>query len=89
MEAQNLSEQDRVTAQSSQNLVFPSGTAKVGANEYPVDLNTSPSLIRRLNDMPINTAGGAVIRVQDVAQVRDGFMPQENIVRQDGVLSKL
>jgi len=89
LEAQNLSEQDVVDALSSQNLVFPSGTAKVGANEYPVDLNTSPSLIARLNEMPIKTVAGAVIRVQDVAQVRDGFMPQANIVRQDGVRSTL
>jgi multidrug efflux pump subunit AcrB len=89
LEAQNLSEQDVVDALSSQNLVFPSGTAKVGANEYPVDLNTSPSLIHRLNQMPIKTVGGTVIRVQDVAQVRDGFMPQANIVRQDGVRSTL
>jgi len=89
LEAQNLSQQNVVDALSFQNLVFPSGTAKVGANEYPVDLNTSPSLIHRLNEMPIKTVGGAVIRVQDVAQVRDGFMPQANIVRQDGVRSTL
>jgi multidrug efflux pump subunit AcrB len=89
LEAENLSQQNVVDALSFQNLVFPSGTAKVGANEYPVDLNTSPSLIRRLNELPIKTVGGAVIRVQDVAQVRDGFMPQANIVRQDGVRSTL
>jgi multidrug efflux pump subunit AcrB len=89
LEAQNLSEQNVVDALSSQNLVFPSGTAKVGANEYPVDLNTSPVLINRLNQVPIKSVGGTVIRVQDVAQVRDGFMPQANIVRQDGVRSTL
>src|SRR5205807_9136644 len=33
--------------------------------------------------------GGTVITVSDVAQVRDGYMPQENIVRQDGVRSTL
>jgi multidrug efflux pump subunit AcrB len=89
LEAQNLSEQDVVDALSSQNLVFPSGTAKVGANEYPVDLNTSPSVINRLNDLPVKTIAGAVIRIQDVAQVRDGYFPQANIVRQDGVRSTL
>src|SRR6266545_1981548 len=40
LERQNLSAQDVVTAISAQNLVFPSGTAKVGVNEYPIDLNT-------------------------------------------------
>jgi len=89
LEAQNLSQQDVVNALVTQNLVFPSGTAKIGANEYPIDLNTSPRLIERLNNLPIKTLGGAVIRIQDVAQVRDGYMPQQNIVRQDGARSTL
>ncbi|HEU0038766.1 MAG TPA: efflux RND transporter permease subunit, partial [Verrucomicrobiae bacterium] len=81
---------DVVTALTTQNLVFPSGTAKIGANEYPIDLNTSPRLIERLNDVPIKTTSdGAVIRIHDVAQVRDGYMPQQNVVRQDGVRSTL
>src|SRR5437588_495814 len=33
--------------------------------------------------------GGTVIHISDVAQVRDGYFPQENIVRQDGVRSTL
>jgi len=89
LERQNLSAQDVVTAISAQNLVFPSGTAKIGANEYPIDLNTSPRLIPRLNDLPIKTVEGAVIRVRDVAQVRDGYTPQQNLVRQDGLRSVL
>jgi multidrug efflux pump subunit AcrB len=89
LEAQNLSQQDVVNALVTQNLVFPSGTAKIGANEYPIDLNTSPSLIDRLNDLPIKSLEGTVIRVHDVAQVRDGYMPQQNIVRQDGARSTL
>ena len=89
LERQNLSAQDVVTAISAQNLVFPSGTAKIGVNEYPIDLNTSPRLIARLNDLPIKTVEGAVIRVRDVAHVRDGYTPQQNLVRQDGLRSVL
>src|SRR5712671_2737968 len=89
LEAQNLSPQDVVNALTTQNLVFPSGSAKIGANEYPIDLNTSPRLLDRLNDLPIKTLDGAVIRVRDVAQVRDGYMPQQNVVRQDGVRSTM
>src|SRR5450631_1898145 len=55
LKAQNLSQSDVVNALTTQNLVFPSGTAKIGANEYPIDLNTSPNLINRLNDLPIKT----------------------------------
>ena len=89
LEAQNLSQQDVVNALSVENLVYPSGTAKIGANEYPVDLNTSLRLIERLNNLPIKSVGGTVIRVRDVAQVHDGYLPQENLVRQDGVRSSL
>jgi multidrug efflux pump subunit AcrB len=39
--------------------------------------------------LPIKTIDGAVIRVHDVAQVRDGYMPQQNVVRQDGIRSTL
>jgi len=89
LEAQNISELDVVNALTKENLVFPSGTAKIGANEYPIDLNTSPGLIDRLNEMPIKTVDNTVIRVHDVAQVRDGYMPQQNVVRQDGDRSTL
>src|SRR5208283_546849 len=78
LEAQNISELDVVNALTKENLVFPSGTAKIGANEYPIDLNTSPGLIDRLNEMPIKTLDNTVIRVHEVAQVRDGYMPQQN-----------
>jgi multidrug efflux pump subunit AcrB len=89
LEAQNLTEEDVATALTSQNLVYPSGTAKIGSYEYPIDLNTSLRLIDRLNDVPIKTVNGTVIYVRDVAQVHDGYMPQENMVRQDGVNSVL
>jgi multidrug efflux pump subunit AcrB len=89
LEAQNISEQAVADAISAQNLVYPSGTAKIGNNTYPIDLNTSPTLIDRLNDLPIKSVGGTVIRVRDVAQVRDGYYPQVNEVKQNGVHSTL
>jgi multidrug efflux pump subunit AcrB len=89
LEEQNISEAAVANAISSQNLVYPSGTAKIGNNEYPIDLNTSPTLIDRLNDLPIKSVGGTVIRVHDVAQVRDGYYPQDNVVKLNGVRSTL
>jgi multidrug efflux pump subunit AcrB len=78
-----------VTALSNGFLTYPSGTAKIRGKEVPIDLNVNPPRIDLLNDIPIKMVGGTVIRVGDVAQVRDGYMPQENIVRQDGVRSTL
>jgi multidrug efflux pump subunit AcrB len=89
LQAHNLSPQDVVAAISAQNLVLPSGTAKIGPTEFDITLNTSPKLLEELNDLPVKTVNGAVILVRDVAQVRDGYLPQQNIVRQDGVRSVL
>ena len=84
MQARNLAPADVVNAVNTQNLILPSGTAKFGSTEYSVKLNGSTSEISGLNDLPVRTAGGATIYLRDVAQVRDGFSPQTNVVRQDG-----
>jgi multidrug efflux pump subunit AcrB len=89
LEAKNLVAQDVVTAISNGSLTFPSGVAKIGGKEVPIDLNVSPSTIEPLNNLPVKNVGGTVIQVSDVAQVRDGYMPQQNIVHQDGVRSTL
>src|SRR6202008_3615084 len=89
LRAKNLSAQDVVNAISAQNLIFPSGTAKIGGTEFDIELNTSPKILDELNDLPIKTVHGATLYVRDVAQVRDGFQPQQNIVRKDGVRGAL
>jgi multidrug efflux pump subunit AcrB len=89
LEAKNLVESDVVTAISNGSLTYPSGTAKIGGKEVPIDLNVNPLRIDMLNNLPIKSVGGTVIHISDVAQVRDGYFPQENIVRQDGVRSTL
>src|ERR1700674_429935 len=89
LQANNLVESDVVTAISNGSLTYPSGTAKIGGKEVPIDLNVNPLRIDLLNELPIKSVGGTVIHIGDVAQVRDGYFPQENIVRQDGVRSTL
>ena len=59
LKAKNLAAQDVVNAINAQNLVLPSGTAKIGATEYNVAVNTNPRLIDDLNDLPIKTVNGA------------------------------
>src|SRR5260370_42231634 len=63
--------------------------ARVGGKEVSNELNVRPFKIELLNNLPIKSVGGTVIHISDVAQGRDGYMPQENIVRQDGVRSTL
>jgi CzcA family heavy metal efflux pump len=85
LQARGLSPVDVVNAVNAQNLILPSGTAKFGATEYNVRMNGSPGEIAGLNDLPVRTVNGATTYLRDVAYVRDGFSPQTNIVRQDGV----
>ena len=89
LKARNLTAQDVVAAINSQNLILPSGTAKIGATEYDIELNSSPKLLDELNDLPIKTVNGATIYVREVAQVRDGYLPQQNVVRKNGVRGAL
>jgi multidrug efflux pump subunit AcrB len=89
LKAKNLAPMDVVNALNAQNLILPSGTTKIGGTEYAVELNSTPRLIEELADLPIRTVNGALIRVRDVAQVRDGYQPQQNIVRNDGVRGAL
>src|SRR6202011_1560429 len=84
LQSKGLAPPDILAAVSSQNLVLPSGTAKIGQFEYDVDLNASPRTVAELNNLPVKVVGNSTIYVRDVAQVSDGFAPQINIVRHDG-----
>jgi multidrug efflux pump subunit AcrB len=84
MQSKGISPGDILNAVNSQNLVLPSGTAKIGENEYDVRMNSSPRTIAELNAIPIRQVNGATVYLRDVATVSDGFAVQTNIVRQDG-----
>src|SRR5437870_2784002 len=84
LQSKGLSPTDVVTALGQQNIVLPSGTAKIGEFEYDVAMNGSPRTVAELNDLPVKVVGNSTIYLRDVAQVRDGFAPQTNVVRRDG-----
>jgi CzcA family heavy metal efflux pump len=84
LQAKGLSPVDIVTAINTQNLILPTGTAKLGTLEYTVEMNGSPQTVAELNDLPVKTINGATIFMREVAHIRDGFAPQTNIVRANG-----
>src|SRR5258708_20293995 len=84
LQAKGLSAVDIVNAVSAQNLILPTGTAKLGTLEYGVQMNGSPQTIEELKDRAVKTVKGATIYMKDVAHVRDGFSPQTNIVLSNG-----
>src|SRR5215467_6654312 len=89
LQAKGLTPSDVVNAISLQNLILPAGMAKIGSLQYSVQLNESTNTVAELDSLPIKTQNGATTYIRDVANVRDGFSPQTNVVRQDGVRGTL
>ncbi len=89
LQSKGLTPSDIVSTISAQNIILPSGTAKIGQFEYQVETNSAPDKISQLNDLPIRSVNGAMVYIHDVAHVRDGFPPQTNIVRVDGQRASL
>ncbi|KVP37151.1 efflux RND transporter permease subunit [Burkholderia ubonensis] len=82
--SKGLTPADVVNAVNAQNLVLPTGTAKMGQTEYRVDTNASADTIADISHIPLQTVNGATTYLGEVAAVRDGFSPQTNVVRQNG-----
>ena len=89
LQSRGLTPVDVVNALSVQNLILPSGSFKMGALQYQVAMNTTADTITEMNNLPVKTQNGATTYLKDVAHVRDGFSPQTNMVRADGVRGTL
>jgi len=87
--AKGVTPLDVVNAVNTQNLTLPSGTAKIGNTQYVVRTNATPATIDELNNIPVKVVNGATVFVRDVGQVHDGWLVQQNIVREDGKRSVL
>jgi multidrug efflux pump subunit AcrB len=85
LKARGLTPQDVVDAVSSQALIMPTGSAKMGGTEYDIQINASPIRLEDLAEVPIKTISNTTIRLKEVGQVRDGSQPQQNVVRHNGV----
>jgi len=84
MQARGLTAADVISAVNAQNLILPSGTAKIGQFEYQLGINASPPTIEDLNTLPIKTVNGATIYLRDIGNVINGNIPQTNVVRFNG-----
>jgi multidrug efflux pump subunit AcrB len=84
MQSRGLSANDVANALAAQNILTPAGTQKIGGVEYAIQLNNAVRNYRDLANLPIFAANGTIVYLHDVAQVRDGNPPQQNIVHVDG-----
>jgi multidrug efflux pump subunit AcrB len=89
LQSRGLTGLDVAHALAAQNLITPVGSEKIGDFEYNINLNSAPSNISELGDLPIKNVGGAMVYMHDVAQVHDGNAVQTNIVHVDGNRSVL
>jgi multidrug efflux pump subunit AcrB len=87
--AKGLTPLDVVNAVNAQSLTLPSGTAKMGDKQYTVRTNATPASIDDLNNIPVKVVNGATVFVKDVGQVHDGWLVQQNVVRENGHRSVL
>src|ERR1700726_530159 len=87
--AKGLTPLDVVNSVNTQNLTLPSGTAKIGDKQYTVQTNATPATIDDLNNIPVKVVNGATVFVKDVGQVHDGWLVQQNVVRENGRRSVL
>src|ERR1700759_207891 len=84
LQGYGLTPLDVTNAFSAQNLTEPSGQSKIADWQYPIRLNSAPEAISALNVLPVKVVAGSPVLVRDVAYVRDGSPPQQNIVRANG-----
>ncbi|MEN6543484.1 efflux RND transporter permease subunit [Parvibaculum sp.] len=89
LQSKGLSATDIGNAIAAQNQINPAGFVKIGTFQYNLRLNNAPDTIEALNDIPVKTANGATIYMRDVAHVRDGSPPQQNVVHVNGARSVL
>ncbi len=79
-----LSAYDVGNALAAENVVIPSGTAKLGNYEDNIDINMSVPRVKDFNGLPVKYSNGVPVFLGDVANVTDSHQPQTNVVRVDG-----
>ncbi len=89
LQSKGLSAQDVGAAIAAQNQINPAGFVKIGPTQFAVRLNNAPETIEALNNLPVRVVNGATIYMRDVAYVRDGNGPQQNVVHVEGSRSAL
>ncbi len=88
--AKQLSATDVSNAMNLQNLILP---GRHGQDRRDASTRSSSTAARavldEMNNLPIKTVNGATVYMKDVAQVRDGYAVQTNIVRTNGTRGAL
>jgi CzcA family heavy metal efflux pump len=80
LQSYGLTARDVTAAIAAQNQINPAGMMKIGSSQYNVKLNNSADSLDDFSAIPIKVVNGATVYIRDVATVRDGNSPQQNVV---------
>ena len=89
LEARGMTPAEITKAIAGQNVIIPSGNAKIGDKDYLVTLNNAPQTVNEMNDFPVLSKAGEIVYLGDVANIHDGNAVQTNIVRENGTPGSL
>jgi multidrug efflux pump subunit AcrB len=81
LQAYGLSLMDVQTAIKRNNLMIPTGNAKIGGIDYMVDMENMVHAVEELNDIVVQVHNGRPVYVKDVGEVKDTAAIQTNVVR--------
>lgn len=89
LEEFNLTPMDIVNTISTQNVILPSGSVKIGRNDYYVLSNNSPANYLDINSFPVMTRNDAVTYIRDVGNIHEGYSIPTNIVKNNNTPASL
>lgn len=85
MEARGLTPAQVTKDVANQNVIIPSGNAKIGGKDYLISLNNASKTVDEMNDFPIySPKNNQLVYLSDVGYIHDGNAIQTNIVRENG-----
>lgn len=81
LNAYNLSLNQIATVLKAQNITIPGGNIKVGASDFAVSIPGDIESLDELSDLPLISYNGKVIRLKDVATIKDEFKESDEFPR--------
>ncbi len=84
LQAFNLAPEAIILAVQQANLIIPSGDIKAGPYDYRLFTETQFSLVKPIEDIIVTNIRKQSVYIRDIAQVRDDFEEQTNIIRVNG-----
>lgn len=84
MQAASVSFRDIESAVAAENVTVSAGTITSFGTKYTIRLAGQFKSPEQIRNIILKSSSGAIVYIQDIAEVRDGFKEQESFARLDG-----